>query len=54
LARKTRSRRLETSISLNGWVTSWASRSRWVLPRCTLRAAYPAWSQTLAERLKGE
>jgi hypothetical protein len=42
LARKTRSRRLETSISLNGWVTSWASGSRSVLARCPLRAAPPS------------
>lgn len=50
LARKIRSCRLETSISLSliPWVTSWPSGNHWVLPRCR------AWSQTLAERLKGE
>ena len=51
LARKIRSRRLETSISLNRWVTSWASGNRWVLPRCSLQRLL-SWSQTLAERLK--
>ena len=53
LARKIRSRRLETSISLIPWVTSWASGNRW-LCLDVLFDGYQAWSQTLAERLKGE
>ena len=53
LARKIRSRRLETSISLIRWVTSWASAivGFFLMPSS---GGYQAWSQTLAERLKGE